>query len=65
MDLLFYFKQPVQGTRTIVQAADYMHVALGLLEEKLRLQGSTSFNVTGTVLPNEPQGYPGLGVEGS
>ncbi|XP_006924932.1 eosinophil peroxidase [Pteropus alecto] len=46
MDLLFYFKQPVEATRTIVQAADYMHVALGLLEEKLQLQGSTSFNVT-------------------
>ncbi|XP_035889577.1 eosinophil peroxidase isoform X2 [Phyllostomus discolor] len=45
-DLLFYFKQPVAATRTIVQAADYMHVALGLLEEKLQLQGSSSFNVT-------------------
>lgn len=52
MDLLFYFKQPVEATRRIVQAADYMDVALGLLEEKLQLQGSTSFNVTGTVLPN-------------
>ena len=46
MDLLFYFKQPVAATRTIVQAADYMHVALGLLEEKLQLQGFNSFNVT-------------------
>ncbi|XP_036925668.1 eosinophil peroxidase [Sturnira hondurensis] len=46
MDLLFYFKQPVAATRTIVQAADYMHVALGLLEEKLQVQGSSSFNIT-------------------
>ncbi|KAM5310174.1 eosinophil peroxidase [Glossophaga mutica] len=46
MDLLFYFKQPVAATRAIVQAADYMHVALGLLEEKLQLQGSSAFNVT-------------------
>ncbi|XP_045695279.1 LOW QUALITY PROTEIN: eosinophil peroxidase-like [Phyllostomus hastatus] len=46
VDLLFYFKQPVAATRTIVQAADYMHVALGLLEKKLQLQGSSSFNVT-------------------
>ncbi|XP_054441476.1 eosinophil peroxidase [Pteronotus mesoamericanus] len=45
-DLLFYFKQPVATTRTIVQAADYMHVALGLLEEKLQRQGSSSPNVT-------------------
>ncbi|XP_037019646.2 eosinophil peroxidase [Artibeus jamaicensis] len=46
MDLLFYFKQPVAATRTIVQAADYMHMALGLLEEKLQVQGSSSFNIT-------------------
>ena len=49
MDLLSYFKQPVAATRRVIQAADYMHVALGLLEEKLQLQGSRSFNVTGTV----------------
>lgn len=58
MDLLFYFKQPVAATRTIVQAADYMHVALGLLEEKLQLQGFNSFNVTGTMIPTEPPGLP-------
>ncbi|XP_032946415.1 eosinophil peroxidase [Rhinolophus ferrumequinum] len=52
-DLLFYFKQPVAATRTAVQAADYMHVALGLLEEKLQLQGSSSFNVTDAL--TEPQ----------
>eukprot|EP00069_Balaena_mysticetus_P000474 bmy_03555T0 len=46
MDLLSYFKKPVAATRRVIQAADYMHVALGLLEEKLQLQGSRSFNVT-------------------
>lgn len=54
MDLLAYFKQPVAATKRVVQAADYMHVALGLLEEKLQSQGSRSFNVTGTVFPLEP-----------
>ncbi|KAI5944573.1 Eosinophil peroxidase [Manis javanica] len=46
MDLLSYFKQPVAATRTAVQSADYLHVALGLLEEKLQLEGSRPFNVT-------------------
>ncbi|XP_059989056.1 eosinophil peroxidase [Lagenorhynchus albirostris] len=46
MDLLSYFKQQAVATRRVVQAADYMHVALGLLEEKLQLQGPGSFNVT-------------------
>ncbi|NIG61364.1 eosinophil peroxidase [Pontoporia blainvillei] len=46
MDLLSYFKRPAAATKTVVQAADYMHVALGLMEEKLQLQGSRSFNVT-------------------
>lgn len=41
-----------------MQASDYMHVALGLLEEKLQLQGSSSFNVTGTVLPLGPPALP-------
>lgn len=49
MDVPFYFKQPLAATRTVVRAADCMHVALGLLEEQLQLQGSSSFNVTGTV----------------
>lgn len=62
MDLLSYFKRPAAATRTVVRAADYMHVALGLLEEKLQLQGSRSFNVTGTVLPTEPPG-PSLAWE--
>ncbi|XP_045443283.1 eosinophil peroxidase [Pipistrellus kuhlii] len=52
-DLLFYFKQPVAGTRTVTQAADYMHVALGLLEEKLQRQESSPFNVTEML--TEPQ----------
>lgn len=58
MDLLSFFKQPLATTRTVVQAADYMHVALELLEGKLQLQGSSSLDVTGTVLPTEPQGLP-------
>ncbi|KAF5916005.1 hypothetical protein HPG69_003078, partial [Diceros bicornis minor] len=62
MDLLSYFKQPVAATRTVVWAANYMHVALGLLEEKVLLQGSRSFSVTGTVLPIEPPG-PALAWE--
>lgn len=57
-DFLFYFKQPLAATRTVVQASDYMHVALGLLEEKLQRQGSSSFNVTGTVLPIGPPRLP-------
>ncbi|XP_006998535.1 eosinophil peroxidase [Peromyscus maniculatus bairdii] len=53
MDLLAYFKQPVAATKRVVQAADYMHVALGLLEEKLQAQGSRPFNVTDVL--TEPQ----------
>lgn len=53
MDLLAYFKQPVAATRRIVQAADYVHVALGLLEDKLQPLGSRPFNVTGTVFPHQ------------
>ncbi|XP_052613446.1 eosinophil peroxidase [Peromyscus californicus insignis] len=53
MDLLAYFKQPVAATKRVVQAADYMHVALGLLEEKLQAQGSSPFNVTEVL--TEPQ----------
>ncbi|KAF7479325.1 Hypothetical predicted protein [Marmota monax] len=60
MDLLSYFKQPIAATRTVVRAADYMHVALGLLEEKLQPWTSRPFNVTGTMLPIEPPG-PALG----
>ncbi|XP_002929454.1 eosinophil peroxidase [Ailuropoda melanoleuca] len=53
MDLLSYFKQPLAATRTAVRAADYMHVALELLEGKLQPQGSSSFNVTDVL--TEPQ----------
>lgn len=53
MDLLAYFKQPVAATRRVVQAADYMHVALGLLEEKLQSPPSRPFNVTDVL--TEPQ----------
>lgn len=66
MDLLAYFKQPVAATRKVVQAADYMHVALGLLEEKLQSPGSRPFNVTGTVFPlQSPKACPSLGGEKS
>lgn len=59
MDLLAYFKQPVAATRRVVQAADYMHVALGLLEEKLQPPGSRPFNVTGKGFPLEsPKACP-------
>lgn len=67
MDLLAYFKQPVAATRRVVQAADYMHVALGLLEEKLQPQESRPFNLTGTLFPAEPlrPALTSLGVEES
>lgn len=51
MELLSYFKQPVAATRTAVRAADYLHVALSLLEGKLRPLWSRPFNVTGNVAP--------------
>lgn len=51
MELLSYFKQPVAATRTAVRAADYLHVALSLLEGKLRPLLSRPFNVTGTAAP--------------
>ncbi|XP_020040894.2 eosinophil peroxidase [Castor canadensis] len=53
MDLLAYFKQPTATTKIVVRAADYMHVALGLLEKKLHPQGSRPFNVTDVL--TEPQ----------
>lgn len=55
MELLSYFKQPVAATRTAVRAADYLHVALNLLEGKLRPLMSGPFNVTGTVAPTPPR----------
>ncbi|XP_077021020.1 eosinophil peroxidase [Tamandua tetradactyla] len=53
MDFLSFFKQPVAATREVVRAADYMHVALGLLKEKLQPQESRPFNVTDVL--TEPQ----------
>ncbi|KAK2496651.1 hypothetical protein MC885_013247 [Smutsia gigantea] len=51
MDLLSYFKQPVAATRTAVRAADYLHVALGLLERKLQPLWPRPFNVTDVLTP--------------
>lgn len=58
MELLSYFKQPVAATRTAVRAADYLHVALGLLEGKLRPLLPGPFNVTGTFAPTTPAPAP-------
>nr|XP_054111741.1 myeloperoxidase-like [Callithrix jacchus] len=54
MELLSYFKQPVAATRTAARSADYLHVALGLLERKLRSLWQGPFNVTGTVAHPTP-----------
>ncbi|XP_036735606.2 myeloperoxidase [Manis pentadactyla] len=51
MDLLSYFKQPVAATRTAVRAADYLHVALGLLKRKLQPLWPRPFNVTDVLTP--------------
>ncbi|KAI4532969.1 hypothetical protein MG293_015988 [Ovis ammon polii] len=51
MELLSYFKQPVAATRTAVRAADYLHVALSLLERKLRALWPGRFNVTDVLTP--------------
>ncbi|XP_037666101.1 myeloperoxidase [Choloepus didactylus] len=51
MELLSYFKQPVGATRTAARAADYLHVALGLLERKLRPLWPRPFNVTDVLTP--------------
>ncbi|XP_012861214.2 myeloperoxidase [Echinops telfairi] len=53
MELLSYFKQPVAATRTAVRAADYLHVALGLLELKLRPLWPRPFNVTDMLTPSQ------------
>ncbi|XP_007956202.1 myeloperoxidase [Orycteropus afer afer] len=53
MELLSYFKQPVAATRTAVRAADYLHVALGLLEQKLRPLWRRPFNVTDLLTPSQ------------
>ncbi|XP_074118001.1 myeloperoxidase-like isoform X3 [Sminthopsis crassicaudata] len=52
-DLMSFFKQPVAGTRIASRAADYLHVALNLLEKKLqpwhRHRGP--FNITDVLTP--------------
>uniref|UniRef100_G3SQS7 Myeloperoxidase n=1 Tax=Loxodonta africana TaxID=9785 RepID=G3SQS7_LOXAF len=53
MELLSYFKQPVAATRTAVRAADYLHVALSLLEGKLRSLWPRPFNVTDVLTPSQ------------
>ncbi|KAM9208871.1 myeloperoxidase [Dugong dugon] len=53
MELLSYFKQPVAATRTAVRAADYLHVALSLLEGKLRPLWPRPFNVTDVLTPSQ------------
>ncbi|XP_049627533.1 myeloperoxidase-like [Suncus etruscus] len=53
MELLSYFKQPVAATRTAVRAADYLHVALGLLEVKLQGLWRRPFNVTDVLTPDQ------------
>lgn len=53
MELLSYFKQPVAATRTAVRAADYLHVALGLLEVKLQGLSRRPFNVTDVLTPDQ------------
>ncbi|XP_028938698.1 eosinophil peroxidase [Ornithorhynchus anatinus] len=52
-DLLAYFKQPVAGTRTASRTADYLHVALSLLERHLRLVQPGPFNVTDLLTPTQ------------
>ncbi|KAM6163628.1 myeloperoxidase [Rhynchocyon petersi] len=53
MELLSYFKQPVAATRTAVRAADYLHVALGLLKQKLQPLLKRPFNVTDVLTPSQ------------
>ncbi|XP_051665838.1 eosinophil peroxidase-like [Manacus candei] len=50
-ELLRYFKQPVEGTRAAVRAADYVQTTLSLLKEKLRWAVRGDFNVTDLLTP--------------
>ncbi|XP_061460946.1 eosinophil peroxidase-like isoform X2 [Rhineura floridana] len=54
-DLLVSFKQPVGKTRLVVQAADYMHVTLALLKEKLQVLIPQDFNITDVLTPGQMQ----------
>ncbi|XP_074079726.1 myeloperoxidase-like [Macrotis lagotis] len=52
-DLMSFMKQPVAGTRTAARAADYLHIALNLLEKKFKLwhQHRGPFNITDVLTP--------------
>uniref|UniRef100_A0A8C3H4E9 Uncharacterized protein n=1 Tax=Corvus moneduloides TaxID=1196302 RepID=A0A8C3H4E9_CORMO len=50
-ELLRYFKQPVEGTRAAVRAADYLQTTLSLLKERLRWAVRGDFNVTDLLTP--------------
>lgn len=58
-ELLRYFKQPVEGTRAAVRAADYLQTTLSLLKEKLRWAVRRDFNVTGRDPPCWEEGRGG------
>ncbi|XP_068923478.1 myeloperoxidase-like [Petaurus breviceps papuanus] len=45
-DLMSFIKQPVAGTRTAARAADYLHIALNLLDRKFRSWRRGPFNIT-------------------
>uniref|UniRef100_A0A8C3QT99 Eosinophil peroxidase n=1 Tax=Cyanoderma ruficeps TaxID=181631 RepID=A0A8C3QT99_9PASS len=50
-ELLRYFKQPVEGTRAAVRAADYLHTTLSLLKKRLQWAVRGDFNVTDLLTP--------------
>ncbi|NWT56972.1 PERE peroxidase, partial [Erythrocercus mccallii] len=50
-ELLRYFKQPVEGTRVAVRAADYLHTTLSLLKERVQWAVRGDFNVTDLLTP--------------
>ncbi|XP_027726335.1 eosinophil peroxidase [Vombatus ursinus] len=53
MDFLAYFKRPAAGAKMVIKAADYMHVALNLLEEKIQSQHPGPFNFTDVLTPSQ------------
>lgn len=58
-ELLRYFKQPVEGTRAAVRAADYLHTTLSLLKERLQWAVRGDFNVTGGIPLCQEEGRGG------
>ncbi|XP_020847662.1 myeloperoxidase isoform X2 [Phascolarctos cinereus] len=50
-DLMSFIKQPMAGTRTAARAADYLHIALNLLEKKFRPWHRGPFNITDVLTP--------------